>query len=206
MKQAVQNQKGIFSISMGLILLIVIIIVATFYLVSQKNVSPDSIQQRTSQVIVSPSPPNKETTNWKTFQDPNYWISFDYPETWTLASYYGDKTILELSDSDKKPILNITFYENPQRLSLEELEKSLTKPCDYKGTCSPGIYEPNAKNVILNPGTEALYEEKAFCEPTICQKYIFQTDTKVARMIIFSQSNTQNVIIGKLLKSITLVK
>lgn len=101
-----KNQKGFILPIIIIISLLILAVVAYFFSPNTINIKlPD-----TSSVTTADS-----TTNWKTYQDPDYNFSFAYPNNWTVGlSKVGGELVTANFENTKKEVLIApkTIYDN----------------------------------------------------------------------------------------------
>lgn len=114
------------------------------YQAAQKKQVPPAIQ-------FSPSPTiqNGETTNWKTYTNSKYKITFNYPDSWIVGEDNGEKSRGEpfiflrrssLQTQDKTyGEVYIWIYND-----IKTVEQYIAKLCDSPGVC---VSSDNVKNI-----------------------------------------------------------
>jgi hypothetical protein len=99
--------------------------------------------------------------------------------------------------------IKLLYYENPENLSLDGLNKKLTG----NSGIVPGLSTEGAKPVKMKDGVIAYYYKEYFCEPSICEAYIWPAKAKVYQLIYYPSNSTtkppnQNLILHKIFYSL----
>ena len=173
---------------MLLILLLSIAISCLFvYIVFFKDKSSNTA---TPQPIatVSPTPIMDEIIDWETYSDSTLGISFKYPSDSQIQFFRNPASgnLKGVAIRNSKAAFSVTYRENIDNLSLEELDQK-TYEEDLKrgaGIETPKLYSADAKNVTFLENVSAFYEEEYFCEPTICERYVIPRDKRVYQVIL----------------------
>ncbi|MDO8569964.1 MAG: PsbP-related protein [Candidatus Daviesbacteria bacterium] len=190
------KQKGLAPLL--LIILIAVVIAVGGYLIYQKQNKPIVTPQPVASSVATSS---AETANWKTYTNYQLGISFSYPADWqvneqlTKQLYYdGEIQLFSKSKSDTK--IAIFYVNNAQQLSLQELDKKLATYTDASGSISP-MFSSSDNKVVTFAGVSGYLQDKYFCEPAYCRRYVLPLKNKVVDIIIFSnQLQTQDQILS----------
>jgi hypothetical protein len=138
---------------------------------------------------ISTVPP--DINNWKTYINSDLGISYKYPPDWTVAKSTGDLSAPKDISSEWSDWIGFAVFNNPQNLSLPDLEKEETG----LSLMSPNIYLAGDKEVDLPNIGKAYKGECTLDGPSYveCPKYVFKHGSKVYRIVnsIFSAYNLQ---------------
>lgn len=155
----------------------------SFLALQGKKTETPPPQQQTPIVALSPTPTSEpadqavDTSNWETYKSTDGIVSFQYPPSLTLRNFEWV--------FNQTPVMHFSSVNNEDNLSLEQLDKKYTKTTPEFGTTSPNLNSLENKQIIIG-GVTAYHQEKAFCEPTFCQRYIIQYGNKVYVLTYFS--------------------
>lgn len=135
-----------------------------------------------------------DTANWKTYTNTKLEIIFKYPHEWKTEESFlesitaGKKQYSELpqrieiepnTHTDEGSVIFITYKDNPNNLSLKELEQIEIDKNKYTLGGGFGFYSPDDIEVTTPLGIKAYYSEKVACSPTGCESYIIPHKDKV---------------------------
>lgn len=142
------------------------------------------------------------TANWQKYENKNMKISFDYPPTWTLQEIRQNYITLQPQDSLQNQTISISSIDNPDNLSLKDLNESLIGPSGK----NPGLYSKTNKEVELKSGVKG-YMGTCFItgrENLNCEQYVIPRNKKVVVLTnVFQQSSSQQLtIFGDLISTI----
>jgi hypothetical protein len=167
---------------------------------TNQNVSPS-----TKKVSLQPSPaimarsslstPSPNSTqaiaamDWQAYINEELGVSFNYPKDWKVKLYpshnkseQSTHNVVDLAPSNYREnqyAISLFYYENPESLSIDELNEKLTG----NSGIGPRLSTERAKPVKMTNGITAYYQEDNLCEPIICQTYIWSYKGKVFKLI-----------------------
>lgn len=161
--------------------LFIMIVLSSIYNPIQQLENAKTEYYQSVSVTPSLSPSNSagqiSTANWKTYTNKKYGFSFEYPSDWTILT-----TPLLSITSPNKPTpynINVFIYDNPNQLSLKELEQqSLNDPNNLSGR-GLGVYSNSAQEIKNTNGVIGYYATDIPCEPIECELYILPNKDKV---------------------------
>lgn len=165
------------------------------------------LPKQTSELKVitnKPTPtPIIDTSNWKTYTNTGEGITFQYPNSWDVNNNGNSSIELTLN---KIPRIEFLITENPNNLTLKQIDEENTVKDKQRGTIStPRLESKNFVNVTLG-NQPALYEKEYFCEPAICQRYVIIGNKKVLEVIIFSNPPDQRPTIDQILSTLKFIQ
>lgn len=139
----------------------------------------------------APTPTPVEKTNttesWKTYTNEAVGFSLQYPPSWTekerstqtKINQHIKICISECLAPDGKANISVCYYNNPQKLSLKDLDKELTVSSDVLGTGSEARFSSLSIEQKMDNGTTVYYQKEHSCEPVFCPRYIIPYNDKV---------------------------
>jgi len=131
-----------------------------------------------------------DTTNWKTYSNEHWGVTFLYPGNWEIKKFNNVNeelpNYIELINNLENYIAFV-YHDNPQNLTLEEIDEENSRIDKERGVGidTPRLTSMNYTLVTLKNGNKAYYEKEYFCEPSICQRYIIVGEAKVIEVKIF---------------------
>ena len=146
------------------------------------------IEDAPGPIATTPSSSPDETANWKTYTNKEIGISFQYPNNWNAKPYLTDDndgdldmdSVVDLSPQDYQGVIvNLSYFENPNYLSLEEWDKKRKE----KAGIDFNLYEPT--DLLLQTKisiSSASYREKGVCGSSPCEIYTLQHGDKIYRL------------------------
>ena len=135
------NQKGFFTVVIGVIVLLLIVGGGAYYLGTQRNQSDNLAPRQTTIPSItqtestnSPTVTNESTNNWKTLTNAKYGYSFSYPsDKYNETIYTTEPFLYAVSYCPSKKLEDCAFpsnvfqviaYDNPQNIDLESWIKT----------------------------------------------------------------------------------
>lgn len=139
--------KNKLFIIIGIIVLLILVIGTASAAFLSMNKQKSVQKMATQPPIIKPSsiPTANPTANWKTYTNTQYGFTFQYPSSWTLSGS-------QLNNQDNSASVFMYFWPNPNNLSLQALNQSLTG-ASGKG---PNLYTPTMKKIQV--GGQTAYE------------------------------------------------
>lgn len=141
----------------------------------------------------TPISTQNSTVNWQNYTNNEIGISFQYPKEWhivTNSEKYKTQSeyqvvLFDLPNNERNKVI-LTLYDNPQNLTLENLDKELTGPAGY----SPTLYTNQNKKISTIKNVDAYYQPLCILDgpETFCEGYIVITKGKVFRFSNFSKN------------------
>lgn len=139
-----------------------------------------------------PLPPSsKPQDTWITHENNILEFSFMYPANWTLSTnalaYKGEDTYL-VTVLDPNPRedngwdISITYYNNPQKLTLKALEDKYTKIIGFPSYIFTSPKEKDQKILLPNNLFAYTYDCTVEGSERDCQNYVIPYETKVVQI------------------------
>jgi hypothetical protein len=179
------------------------------YLLGIKNTQSIPTSQPSPTVIV-----NMRGGEWKKYTNEQLGLSFNYPNDWKVNNKVSNSEnyqfahrivyLAPLNYVEDNYAISLLYYENPENLSLDELNKKLTG----NSGIGPELSTESAKRVKMSNGVTAYYQKDYVCEPSICQAYIYSYKGKVFQLINYPppapqyRITNQTQIFNKILSSL----
>ncbi|MCL5783922.1 MAG: hypothetical protein M1142_01005 [Patescibacteria group bacterium] len=134
--------------------------------------------------------PTTEPDTWETYTNARWGVSFDHPKSWQIKSDTSDS--VELVANNSQQMLYFYYINNPQNLTLEEIDQENMKKYQENGQVG---FDPvpllSKSSVLTQVGKyQAYYEKEFFCEPSLCQRYVIPYKGKVIMIELFPDSYT----------------
>lgn len=138
----------------------------------------------------SPSPSDSagsQTSDWKTYTNEQLGFSIKYPSGMELDTRLikpvniEDPTCLATLKphiKTNKMYISVCYYDNSKKLSLSELDNSLSRPTDVDGITTPQLDSTENKELFLTSGTKVIYQKDHNCVAR-CPRYIIEHGNKV---------------------------
>jgi hypothetical protein len=139
----------------------------------------------------TPPPPGKTPqlleesvpADWKTYTNPDYGLSFNYPNSFIIDTNYGSSGFPDfhylalikdpkITDRPEPGLIAISVWNNPQKLSVFDFEKAHQ---ENKGWM---LYDPLAQSKPIG-NKVGFYSSEGKCEPVVCHIYTVGTDSKI---------------------------